>query len=54
MKHLLPDHQRYGSHDRRAAALKAKRASPWRRGNVDTPTSRKLREKWKREGSLRQ
>ncbi len=32
MKHLLPDHERHGSHDRRAAGLKGKSASPWRYG----------------------
>lgn len=32
MKHLLPDNERYGSHDRRAAGLKGKAASPWRLG----------------------
>jgi len=32
MKHLLPDHQRHGSHDRSAAARKGKSASPWHRG----------------------
>lgn len=30
--HLLTDHDRHGIHDRRAAALKGKAASPWRRG----------------------
>ena len=53
MKHLLPDHERHGAHDRRAAGLKAKAASPWRHGNVDTPNTRRLRAKWNREGTRR-
>lgn len=36
------------NHDRRAAALKAN--TPWRKGNVYTANSRRLREKWNRGG----
>jgi hypothetical protein len=53
LPHLLPDHERHGSHDRRAAGLKAKQASPWRHGNVDTPNTRRIRAKWNAEGTRR-
>lgn len=53
MKHLLPDHERYGVHDRRAAGLKSRKVSPWRHGNVFTPNTQRIRAKWNREGTRR-
>jgi hypothetical protein len=50
---LLPPMKCSGAHDRRRAGLAAKRVSPWRHGNVDTPNTRRLRAEWNREGTRR-
>lgn len=42
------------THDCRTAGRKAAAASPWRHGALSTPNAQRLREKWAREGTLRQ
>lgn len=43
----------HSTHDLRAAGLKGKAHSPWRHNTARTPGSKKLREQWEREGTLR-